>query len=277
MGSDLHLRVRFVLVLVLVLATWLGCSGEPLSSSSRGDRAALRTPLAVAAASDLKFAFDELIREFESEHPAIEIQVTYGSSGNFFAQLSNRAPFDIYFSADVSYPRQLVQQGLADGASELLYAIGQIVVWVPGDSPLDVERRGKDVFLDPGVRKVAIANPRHAPYGRAAESALKALGVYAQVKDRLVVGENIAQAAQFVESGGADVGIIALSLATAPAMEARGRYWKIPLDAYPTMEQGSVILNWVKDRAAADRFRAFVAGPRGRDVLQRYGFRLPGE
>jgi molybdate transport system substrate-binding protein len=221
--------------------------------------------------------FDDLIAAFENEHPEIRIQVTYGSSGNFFAQLMNKAPFDIFFSADIAYPRQLVEQGLADKDRELPYAVGQIVVWVPRDSSIDVENQGIQSVVDPAARKVAIANPLHAPYGRAAEAALKNLGVYDQVRDRLVLGENVAQTAQFVESGAADIGIIALSSAMAPAMQHKGRYRLIPRDAYPAIQQASVILNWAKNRETTQAFRTFVSGPRAREIFKQYGFLLPGE
>jgi molybdate transport system substrate-binding protein len=166
---------------------------------------------------------------------------------------------------------------LADQESLFVYAVGQIVVWVPSGSGIDVEKLGIRAVLDPAAKKVAIANPQHAPYGRAAEAAMKNLGVAEQVQGRLVLGENIAQTAQFVESGAADIGIIALSLACAPALRDKGNYWLIPIDAYPTMEQASVVLNWASDREATDLFRTFVAGPRGRKVLKQYGFILPGE
>jgi molybdate transport system substrate-binding protein len=231
----------------------------------------------VAAAADLKFAMDEIAQAFYRHHPDIQVQVTYGSSGNFFAQLSNRAPFDLYFSADVDYPRQLIGQGLAVKDSEFLYAVGRIVVWVPRRSALELEHLGMQALLDPSVRKVAIANPKHAPYGRAAEAALKTLGVYAQMQERLVYGDNIAQTAQFIQTGAADIGIIALSLALAPAMREEGRYWEIPLDTYPRIEQGGIILTWAKDMDAARALRTFVLGPEGKAVLRRYGFFLPGE
>jgi molybdate transport system substrate-binding protein len=234
-----------------------------------------RKEVSVAAAADLKFAFDELIGQFEQASPEIQVKVTYGSSGNFFAQLTNRAPFDIYFSADMTYPRQLVEKGMADKESEFLYAIGQIVVWVRNESSIDVEKLGIESLRNSTIRKIAIANPQHAPYGRAAEAALKHFQLSEAVQDRLVLGENIAQTAQFVESGAADIGIIALSLAKAPALRDKGRYWLVPLAAYPTMEQGSVILNWAKQRDATDQFRSFVAGPKGREILARYGFILP--
>jgi molybdate transport system substrate-binding protein len=233
--------------------------------------------VAVAAASDLRFAFDEVVTGFERRHPAIKVKVTYGSSGNFFAQLSNEAPFDLFLSADIDYPRKLVEQGQAVRGSEFLYAIGHLVVWVPNDSKLDVTGQGIKAVTDPTVKKVAIANPRFAPYGRAAEAALKHYGVYESVKDRLVFGENIAQTTQFVDSGAADVGVIALSLALAPTLRERGRYWAVPLDAYPRLEQGGAILTRAKDKEAAETLRAFLTGAEGQAVLRRYGFVLPGE
>src|SRR5439155_21360664 len=132
--------------------------------------------------------------------------------------------FDLFFSADMEYPRRLIEQGLALPESAFLYGIGHLVVWVPRDSSLDVERLGLQALLDPSVRKIALANPKHAPYGRAAEAALKPAGLYDKVQARLVYGENVAQTAQFVETGSADVGLIALSLALAPALRGQGRY-----------------------------------------------------
>jgi molybdate transport system substrate-binding protein len=231
----------------------------------------------VAAAADLKYALDELLVEFERQYPHIDVRPTYGSSGNFYAQLSNQAPFDLFFSADIDYPRRLIEQGRALQETEFLYAVGQIVVWVRNESPLDVETQGVHALLEPGVRKIAIANPQHAPYGRAAEAALQHLGVYEQVQSRLVLGENIAQTAQFVESGAADVGVLALSLAMAPALRDKGRYAIIPLHAYPRLEQGGVILARVRDREATELLRTFVIGEQGRAILRRYGFLLPGD
>src|SRR5207253_2239343 len=135
---------------------------------------------------------------------------------------------------------------------------------------------GIQALLDPAVRKIAIANPIHAPYGRAAEAAMKKLGVFEKVQDRLVYGENISQTAQFVESGAADIGMISHSLAVAPALRDKGRYWEVPMHAYPPLEQGGVILSWVEDRAAAEALRGFVLGEEGKLILSRYGFRPPG-
>jgi molybdate transport system substrate-binding protein len=252
----------------MVLVLGVGTAG----AQGRSDRLVV-----VAAAADLKFALDEILEAFRGRHPDIQVRVTYGSSGNIFAQLSNRAPFDIYFSADVDYPRQLVEQGLAATDTEFLYAVGRIVVWAPRRAMVDLEGLGIQALLVPSVRTVAIANPQHAPYGRAAVAAMKTLGVYEQVQDRLVYGENIAQTAQFIHTGAADIGIIALALALAPVLRDEGRYWEIPLDAYPRMEQGGVILPWAQDLEAAQALRTFVLGPEGKAILRAYGFFLPGE
>ncbi|MFL5355904.1 molybdate ABC transporter substrate-binding protein [Archangium sp.] len=247
-----------------------GPGGAPSSGPPR------QRTLTIAAASDLKFALDELLKEFRAKHPGAQVQVTYGSSGNFLAQISNGAPFDLFLSADAAYPRKLAEQGLLSD-DVFSYAVGRLVVWVPKGSPLPVEQRGMDALREPAAKRIAIANPQHAPYGRAAEAAMKSKGVYDAVKDKLVLGENIAQTAQFVQSGSADVGIIALSLALAPAMKDQGRYWEVPLDAYPRMEQGGAILKRAEDPELARQFRDFLLGAEGKALLERHGFFLPGE
>jgi molybdate transport system substrate-binding protein len=216
-----------------------GCSGDAVKSAEKvGERAHEPRTLTVAAASDLKFALDEIIAGFRERHSDITVKVTYGSSGNLFAQLSNRAPFDVFLSADVAHPHMLIEKGLALKETEFLYALGRIVVWVPKESSLDPQRSGIEAVVDPSVQKVAIANPRVAPYGQAAEAALKNLGVYDRVRQRLVLGENVGQTARFAQTGAAEAGIIAQSLALAPAMRDKGRYWLVPPDAYPPIEQG---------------------------------------
>jgi molybdate transport system substrate-binding protein len=258
-------------VLALVGMVWLA-QRRPPHSEGPGERV-----LSVAAASDLKFALDDLLAVFRRQHPDIQVRVTYGSSGNFFAQLNNRAPFDLFLSADMDYPRRLVAAGLAAEQDAFVYAVGHLVLWVPRSSSLEVEKLGLQTLRDASVRKIAIANPRHAPYGRAAEAALKTARLDDDVRDRLVLGENVAQTAQFVQTGAADVGIIALSLALAPALTEEGRYWEIPSDTFPRLEQGGVILSWAQDPEAAARLRAFIMNAEGKAVLRRYGFFLPGE
>ena len=232
-------------------------------------------PLEVAAAADLKFAMDELVEAFATTRPEIAVNVSYGSSGNFFAQISNGAPFDLFLSADFDYPRRLANGGLAAAGSEFLYAIGRIVLWVPQASTIPIEG-GLRALAGPAVRRIAIANPKHAPYGRAAEAALRTQGVLEAVKDKLVFGDNVAQAAQFVHSGAADAGIIALSLAVAPALVKEGRYLEVPLEDYPRMEQGGIVIGRARNPDAARAFRAFLLGPEGRACLKQYGFFLPG-
>jgi len=261
------------------ISTWLAFAGVMLAgfhafAVGEDAKQSLPSVLTIAAAADLKFALDDLVKQFEEKYPATKVNVTYGSSGNFFAQFQNGAPFDLFFSADIGYPRKLAEKGL--GADDVfLYAIGCIVVWAPKDSPVAVDKLGIKALLEPSIRKIAVANPEHAPYGRAAVAALKALNVYDQVASRLVYGENIAQTAQFVQSGAADVGILALSLAVAPQMRDAGRFWQVPLDAYPRMEQGGIILKSTKNLETARAFRDFVLGDHGREVLKHYGFYLP--
>ena len=257
-----------------VLRWFLGATlALALSLDSRAAEAAVT----VAAASDLKFALDEIVVAFQKARPDTKVQVSYGSSGNFFSQLSQRAPFDIFFSADVAYPTKLIEAGLGVADSKFSYGVGRIVVWVPADSPVDPAKLGVESLKQPSIRKIAIANPEHAPYGKAAVAAMRKLGIYHAVKEKLVYGENIAQTAQFVESGAADIAILALSLAVAPAMKGKGRYWEVPLDAYPRLEQGGVILPWAKNRKAAQDLRAFVLSDAGKTILRRYGFFMPDE
>jgi molybdate transport system substrate-binding protein len=234
--------------------------------------AAENQPLRVAVAADMRFAFEEIVVAFRKERPEIQVSASYGSSGNFYAQLSNRAPFDLFLSADVDYPRRLIREGRALAESEFMYGVGRIVLWVPQSSTVDVEKLGIQAMLDPSVRKIAIANPRYAPYGRAAEAAMKSLGVYEKVKDRLVLGDSIIQTAQFVESGAADIGIISHTLTLRPPLAGKGRSWMVPLDAYPRREQGGVILSWTEHREAAEALRAFVLSDKGKAILRSYGF-----
>lgn len=229
--------------------------------------------LNIAAASDLNFAFKELVGVFERQ-TGTHVKLSMGSSGNFFAQIQNGAPYDLYFSADIRYPQQLMEKGHAKPGSLYRYAVGRIVVWVSTRTPVDLGK-GMEVLLDPAVRKIAIANPKHAPYGRAAVAAMEHFLIYDRAKDKLVYGENIAQAAQFVQSGAADAGVIALSLALAPTMKDQGRFWEVPRDAYPVLEQGAVIVKGATNPDAARAFLSFLQSLAGQEVMQRYGFTLP--
>lgn len=229
--------------------------------------------LTIAAASDLNFAMKDLVAEYEkaSGH---HVKLSLGSSGNFYAQIQNGAPFDLYFSADIGYPKKLEEAGLIVPGSLYRYAVGRIVLWTNHTSQRDVSK-GLEVLRDPAIKKIAIANPKHAPYGRAAVAAMEHYNVYQLVKDRLILGENISQAAQFIESGACDIGIIALSLALAPTMKAAGTYWEIPGDAHPPLEQGAAILKSSKQQEVAKQFVEFMQDKRGQEIMTRYGFTLP--
>lgn len=255
----------------------VGPGNSELAQPEAGNAPIVSHQIRIAAAADLKFALEEIIQEYQRAHAGSKIEAIYGASGTLFTQLTHAAPFDLYLSADLQYPHKLAEQGHADGGSEFKYAVGHIVVWVQNQSELDVAQLGIQAVTDARVKKVAIANPLHAPYGRAAEAALKHLGVYDQVQSRLVLGENIAQTAQFIDSGAADVGIISLSLAQSPAMRDKGRFWKVPGDAFPKLEQGGVILKQCQDLPATENFKTYLTGAEGGAILKKYGFVLPGE
>jgi len=227
----------------------------------------------IAAAADLKFAMGEFAETFEKQSRT-KVNVTYGSSGNFFSQMQNGAPFDLFFSADIEYPKKLEAAGLAEPGTLYEYAVGRIVIWTPADAKVDVTKHGWQTLLDASVKKIAIANPEHAPYGRAAVAALQKAGIYESVKAKLVYGENISQAAQFVQSGNAQAGIVAMSLAVSPAMQD-GKRWEIPAEMYPAIEQGAIVLKDTKNKEAARAFLEFVKSAAGRAILAKYGFAFP--
>jgi molybdate transport system substrate-binding protein len=257
-------RTLLIVGLVLLLTT----------CASARDDAEPTTELRVAAAADLRFAMVDLQHAFAQVHPGVELAVTYGSSGQFFQQLQAGAPFDMFLSADLDYPRRLAADGLARPEDVFSYAVGRLVLWAPNDSPVDVGK-GLLALSQQQVRRLAIANPEHAPYGKAAVAALKSARVYEQVADRLVLGENVSQAAEFVLSGNADAGVIAMSLALAPEMGGKGRFSEVPLDTYPPLEQGGVVLAQASAAQAAQQFRTLLLSAEGRSILQRYGFLEP--
>lgn len=231
--------------------------------------------LSIAAAADLSYAFEEATAAFE-KRSGHKVRLSFGSSGNFYSQIQNGAPFDLFFSADVDYARKLEAEGLAEPGSLYKYATGRIVLWVPADSSLEIAKLGLNALLDPAAAKIAIANPQHAPYGRAAVAALQKAGIYDKIAGKLVLGENISQAAQFVVSGNAQAGIIALSLAVSPAMRDKGRYHVIPQEDYPPIEQAAVILKASPRKEIAAAFLAYLKSAEGTALLKRYGFVLPG-
>jgi molybdate transport system substrate-binding protein len=229
--------------------------------------------ISVAAAADMTFALAEISKEYEAQTHN-KLKIIYGSSGNFFSQIQNGAPFDVFLSADLEYPRKLQAAGLVDPGTLFRYAIGAIALWCPSDLDLDPKAANWKVLMDPRVQKIAVANPAHAPYGRAGLAALKKAGIYDQVQAKLVYGENISQAAQFVQSGNAQVGIIALSLALSQPMKS-GRTWEIPGDMHEPIVQAAVVLKRAKDKAGARSFINFLKSDVARGILVDYGFTFP--
>ncbi|HXY01003.1 MAG TPA: molybdate ABC transporter substrate-binding protein [Candidatus Limnocylindrales bacterium] len=226
----------------------------------------------VAAAADLQFAMGDLAGRFEKQ-TGTKVAVSYGSSGNFRTQIQNGAPFDLFFSADTLYPQQLISAGFAEAQSLTIYAHGHLVLWAPAGMKLNLAERGFAALKDASVERIAVANPELAPYGRAAIAALNKAGIYEEVKTKLVFGESISQAAQFVESGSAQVGIIALSFAFAESMRS-GEQWEIPEGFYPVMEQAAVVIGTSKNKTAARAFLEYVKSEEGRGVLSKYGLTL---
>lgn len=254
---------RFETILLLFVGGV--CGGNPL--------VAQRPSIGVAAASDLQSVMPEIATAFENQ-TGTHVEVSYGSSGNFFAQIQNGAPFDLFFSADSEFPEKLIESGHAEPRSTVVYAIGSLVLWMPADAKCDLAVEQWNCLVKPEVSRIAIANPAHAPYGRAAVSALQSARVYAQVRTKLVLGENISQAAQFVQSGNAQAGLLAHSQTRLPALRD-GKQWEVPRDSYPRIEQTVVVLKRARDKSLAETFVKFVTAGPGREFLQQAGFQIP--
>jgi molybdate transport system substrate-binding protein len=252
------------LLFLLILA-----SVFPAGSSAQSQPQLLR----VAAAADLQFVMPDLAAQFE-RRTGTKVNITFGSSGNFYSQLQNGAPFDLFFSADIDYPRELEAAGLAEPGTLFEYAVGRIAIWTPADTRVDVARQRWNALLDSAVQKIAIANPEHAPYGRAAVAALKKAGIYEQVKAKLVYGENISQASQFVQSGNAQAGIVTMSLVLSPGMKD-GKRWEIPAEMHPPIDQAVIVLKSAANKPGARAFLEFVKSESGLSTFSNYGFSLP--
>jgi len=271
-------RIHKTLSVTLAGLAWaaplfISAAADPASASQFAQKPC--GAVTVAAAADLMYAMNEITGNFEKA-TGCAVRVSTGSSGNFLSQIENGAPFDVFFSADIEYPRKLEAEGLAVPGSTYLYAVGKIVLWVRKDSRLDVTK-GLATLRDPSIQKVAIAHPQHAPYGRAAEEALRNAGLYDAVKDRLVLGENVSQAAQFVESGNADAGILALSLVLSPGLKEKGRYARVPENLYKPLQQGVVLIRASQNPQGAKAFLDYIKSPATAALLERYGFVLPAK
>ncbi len=231
--------------------------------------------LTVAVAANFQLAMHELAPKFE-QAAGVKLKLVYGASGTFYQQIQNGAPFDVFFSADMDFPKRLADAGQGVRESVKPYAAGTLVLWAPRTTAVDVEKQGMEALAQPAVRKIALANPATAPYGAAAVAAMKQVGLYDSLQRRIVLGENVAQAAQFAQTGAADIAFLALSQALDPALKDAGRYWVAPQTMYPRIEQGVVIVKASKQPANAAKLIAFVTGAEGMAVLQRFGYEAPG-
>lgn len=226
----------------------------------------------VAAAADLRFAMDELTAEFKKANPGISMNVIYGSTGNLFQQIIHQAPFDLFFAADMSFPEKLDSLGLTAG-KPLKYAIGHLVLW---SSSMDVSE-GPEILRDKKIYRISVANPKVAPYGSRAVECLRYYSLYDDVSGRLVMGENVSQAAEFVLTGNAEVGIIALSLALSPQMTKKGNFSAIDTKSHSKLEQAYVILKNSAGRKEVLKFAHFIDSVQAREIFSKYGFKLPGD
>ncbi|HRP97763.1 MAG TPA: molybdate ABC transporter substrate-binding protein [Rhodocyclaceae bacterium] len=232
--------------------------------------AAASERLTIAAASDLRYALDEVVAAFRTEHPGHAVTVIYGSSGKMTTQIVNGAPYDVFFSADIAFPRRLWAEGHA-ATEPRPYATGRIVLW---STTVDASQLALADLADARFRRIAIAQPAHAPYGQRAQEALEAAGLWEAVRPRLVFAENVAHAAQMVQSGAADIGIIALSLALFPDLARHGHHL-IDGTLHAPLTQAYVVTRRARDNAAAQAFAGYMQTEVARAVMARYGFVLP--
>jgi molybdate transport system substrate-binding protein len=233
----------------------------------------LAAEIFIAAASDLIYCVDELNAGFVAENADARLRTTTGSSGNFAAQIRHGAPFDIFLSADQHYPQALIDSGDAVAGTLTPYAVGRLAIWTRRND-LDLSK-GLLLLSSPQVRTYAIANPEHAPYGRAARAALEQANLWHALAAKRVTSENIAQALQFVQTGNADVGIVALSLVVTPALAGQGRYAILPSSSHPRLDQAAVLTHRARNNPLALRYLQWLRSATARSILDRNGFQLP--
>jgi len=255
--------------LMAFLLGWALLSELPLAAQAKP------TCLAVAAAGDLRGTLEEVKVAFEEQNPGTRIDLSFGASGSLTAQIQQGAPFDVFLSADEGFPEQLRQAGLASPEGPFRYARGFLTLWVRRDLELDPAKNGLGTLLDPRLRRIALANPKVAPYGKTAEAALRRAGLLDSVSARLVFGDNVAQAAQFLQTGAAEGGLVSQSQARHPALESTGRAWVVPEEAAPALRQHGLILAKSAAPALARAFRDFLLGAQGQAILLRHGFGRP--
>ncbi|GAB1488098.1 molybdate ABC transporter substrate-binding protein [Opitutaceae bacterium] len=238
-----------------------------------GDMARAASTLSVAAASNLVYALDELNAAFRRSAPDVTLTSATGASGSLVAQIGNGAPFDVFLSADLDYPQALIKSGQAMHESLVTFAVGRLAIWTIKDG-VNVSSLAA-VTTDSAVRRIAIAQVETAPYGRAARQALDKEGLWTSIQPKLVTGENITQTAQFVETGNADAGFVALSLVLSPRLKDQGRWTEVPAHLYAPLDQGAVITKRGAANPAAARYLEFLRGPEARKILERFGYGVP--
>ena len=266
----LHRLIASRHIFSLLLTTICLLNACALAAQSADLKQAPSAPqtLRIAAAADLQPVLPALLASFKAQNPAALI-VSYGSSATLATQIEQGAPFDLYLAADLSFPQKLVQAGLVPDHTVHPYARGTLVLWTRKDSklpPLTVALLKTDV-----VPSVAVANPEHAPYGRAAMASLTSLGMLPAIQSKLRTAENIAQTAQFAESGNATVGLLSLTSAVTPKLQAEGHYIAMPANSYPPIQQGAVVLKQAHAPGLAAAFLRFLLSPATQQSLSRYG------
>jgi molybdate transport system substrate-binding protein len=236
-----------------------------------GSGIAMAETITIVAASSIKFAMTDIVNKFNAEHRNDEIKTIYGASGKFAAQIQNGAPFDIFFAADTNFPQMLKKERLTS-TDPVVYAVGRLVIW---SSTTDATKLTLQKLSESTIRKLAIANPEHAPYGMRAKEAMKSARVWEKIQSKLVFGENVEHTAQMVSTGAADAGLIPLSVALNPAMVKQGGYSLIDDSLHDPLAQAFVIIQRAKDSALARRFAAYFQTPEARKIMESYGFVLP--
>ncbi|HEY3757738.1 MAG TPA: molybdate ABC transporter substrate-binding protein [Opitutaceae bacterium] len=249
---------RFWIILFLWLAPAALCSAQTLR---------------IAAAANLMFVLPAIDADFAATHPGITVTPVFGSSGNLVSQIEQGAPFDVFLSADIEFPRKLIAAGGADASTLKTFAYGKLVLWsTQPDLPMPTIAA---VVRNSRVTRLAIANPRTAPYGRAAREAIARLGLLEVAEPKLVTAENIAQTAQFVSSGNAEAGFVALSLVLAPNLKDRGRWLDVPADLYTSIAQAGVVTHRAAGNESARAYLEFLSSPPARSALARFGYGTP--
>jgi molybdate transport system substrate-binding protein len=257
-------KLAFPVFILMAFYLLSGC--DQTTSKTDGIRKPPST-IVIAAASDLKYALDSIVGAFTTVHPEMNISVTYGSSGKFYQQIIRDAPFDMYFSADESYTFKLDSLGLC-ARKPSIYGVGRLAIY---SRRLDTGK-GISMLLEPSIRKIAIANPAHAPYGKRAEEALRYYQLYEKLKPKLIMGENIAQAAQYVSSGAAEVGIVARSLAIEMQRRQQGNYFLVPEESHTPLKQAFVVLKHAGQKVPVLSFSDYISSPEATEIFRSYGF-----